>query len=165
MDIIIGNVLTVIAMIFMLFAVSQKDNKKLIIIQGVSHFFFAISGIVLKGYSGVVQDVIGFVRNLAISKRFINKSIRIFLLTAGVVFGITLNNKGLIGVLPIVGTFQYTLVSTDEKSQNKTVQLSIIVNSILMIFYSIAINNYANIMTNSLIIIFSLKTIRESRNM
>ena len=165
MDIIIGNVLTVIAMVFMLFAVSQKDNKKLIIIQGVSHFFFAISGIVLKGYSGVVQDVIGFVRNLAISKRIINKSIRIFLLTAGVVFGITLNNKGLIGVLPIVGTFQYTLVSTDEKSQNKTVQLSIIVNSILMIFYSIAINNYANIMTNSLIIIFSLKTIRESRNM
>lgn len=165
MDIIIGNVLTVIAMVFMLFAVSQKDNKKLIIIQGVSHFFFALSGIVLKGYSGVVQDVIGFVRNLAISKRIINKSIRIFLLTAGVVFGITLNNKGLIGVLPIVGTFQYTLVSTDEKSQNKTVQLSIIVNSILMIFYSIAINNYANIMTNSLIIIFSLKTIRESRNM
>ena len=165
MNIIIGNVLTVIAMIFMLIAVSQKDNKKLIIIQGVSHFFFALSGIVLKGYSGVVQDVIGFVRNLAISKRIINKSIRICLLTASVVFGLTLNNKGLIGVLPVVGTFQYTLVSTNEKSQNKTVQLSIIVNSILMIFYSIAINNYANIMTNSLIIIFSLKTIRESRNM
>lgn len=161
--IIIGNLLSLFAMFFLFYAVSQKENHKLITIQGISYFFFASAGIILKGYSGFVQDIIGCVRNILIAKKNNSKTTRNILLVFGVLFGLLLNNKQFIGLFPILGTFQYTLISTKQNITNKQLQLSIIFNAILMTVYSFVIKNYINLITNTVTILLSIRTILNAK--
>lgn len=159
--IVLGNISSIFAMLFLFLAVAQKDNHKLITIQGVSYFFFALAGLILKGYSGLVQDIIGFIRNLCIATNKNNIYIRNILLVSGIVFGYILNNKGFLGIFPIIGTFQYSIVSFKKSVSNKHLQLSIILNAVLMIIYSFVIQNYVNMITNTITILISIQTLRK----
>lgn len=157
---LIGNILSFVALIILLLAISKKENKELIKLQGFSHVFFALSGLFLKGYSGFVQDSVGAIRNYLIYTNRNSKVSKMLLVLVGMILGILLNNKGFIGILPILGTFQYTLISTNT-SNIKIVKCSIIVNSILMVFYSITINNYVNILTDLIVIFITINDIKK----
>lgn len=63
MRILIGNIISLAAMILLFSAASKKDNYELIRLQGMSHIAFAAAGLFMQGYSGVIQDIIGFLRN------------------------------------------------------------------------------------------------------
>lgn len=161
--ILFGNFLSFVAMLFLFYAISRRDNKTLILFQGVSHFFFALSGIIIKGYSGAVQDGIGCLRNILIVTEKNNIYTKVFLVSFAIIFGLIFNNRGWVGVLPVLGTFQYTLVSTIKHINNNKIQLSIIVNAILMIVYSICIMNYVNIIANIMAILVSGYTIKRNK--
>ncbi len=162
-NIIIGNFLSFVAMILLFVATAKKDNKQLIKIQGISHFFFALAGVALKGYAGVVQDGIGFVRNMLILRNKNTRITKIFLLLIAVFLGLYLNNTSYIGILPIIGTFQYTVISTMDGVSNKMLKNSMIFNSLLMIIYSAFIKNYVNIFTNIVVIVISVLSIFDKR--
>ena len=161
--ILIGNILSFIATIFLFRAVSKRENKALIKLQGQSHLFFTFAGIILKGYSGAVQDGVGCLRNLLIYFDICCSHIKYALLAVSLFGGLLLNNIGAIGLLPILGTMQYTFISTMPRISNTQLQLSIILNAVLMAIYSLAISNYVNICTNMIVICLSLSMIRTDK--
>lgn len=161
MEIYLGNLFSFIATIFLFLAISRKDNYMLIKLQGISHFFFAIGGIILKGYSGAIQDSVGFIRNLVIVYKLNNYIIKALLLFTSVIMGFLFNNLGILGVLPIIGTFQYTIIATLKNVSYFELQVSIIINSILMVVYSLIIFNFVNVGTNIIVIIISLINLKK----
>ena len=61
--------------------------------------FYTIADLILKGYSGVVQNAVGIFRNLAALYLPDKKYISWFLVVAAVVLGIYFNNRGLFGII------------------------------------------------------------------
>lgn len=158
-SIILGNIFSLFAMGFLFIALSHKDNHKLVFFQAFAHFFFILSALVVKGYSGAVQDIIGLIRNLLILKGLNSQRIRKLLLVSAVVLGIIFNNMGLVGLLPVIATLQYTLISTKKDISNNMLQISLILNAILLTGYSLALHNYVNVIANFISIGISLSTI------
>lgn len=164
MSIIIGNIISFIAMILLFSAASKKENNELIRLQGLSHIAFAAAGLFMQGYSGVIQDILGFLRNFLILNEKNTKIVKIILLLSGIVFGLYFNNKGITGVLPVFGTFQYTMTVSISGIDNKKIQLSLIMNAICMTVYNGVLFNYINVIANLIVTFVSLKSIIIKKN-
>ena len=159
MRILIGNIISLAAMILLFSAASKKDNYELIRLQGMSHIAFAAAGLFMQGYSGVIQDIIGFLRNFLILNEKNTDKVKILLLLCGVIFGLYFNNKGIIGMLPVFGTFQYTTIVSIPGVDNKKIQLSLIINAICMTVYNGILFNYTNVIANVIVPFVSVKSI------
>lgn len=140
-----------------------QKNKELIKLQGQSHLLFALAGIIIKGYSGAVQDSVGCLRNLLIYYDIDYPCIKILFLVISLFGGLLLNNSGIVGFLPIIGTIQYTFISTTPGVTNNQLQSSIILNSLLMIIYSFAICNFVNVCTNLIVILLSIQMLQKNK--
>ena len=159
MRILIGNIISLAAMILLFSAASKKDNYELIRLQGMSHIAFAAAGLFMQGYSGVIQDIIGFLRNFLILNEKNTDNVKILLFLCGVIFGLYFNNKGIIGMLPVFGTFQYTTIVSIPGVDNKKIQLSLIINAICMTVYNGILFNYTNVIANVIVTFVSVKSI------
>ena len=78
-EIIIGNVCSLFAMISDAISGTRKKNSEILAIQIISQVFYGTGSFVLKGYSSVVQNVVGILRNLAGIKNIKNKFIELLL--------------------------------------------------------------------------------------
>ncbi|MBO4393050.1 MAG: YgjV family protein, partial [Spirochaetales bacterium] len=71
--IIVGNILSLCAMISDSISGTRKKHSQIMAVQIVSQFFYGASSIVLKGYSSTVQNVVAVFRNLAAMKNIKSK--------------------------------------------------------------------------------------------
>ena len=79
--IIIGNILALIASIFMVLAGLVKNRKKTIYIQSIQVFLFILSNAFLKGITGVINNIVSFIRNILCYKDAFNFKIKITLIS------------------------------------------------------------------------------------
>ena len=63
MSIIIGNILSLCAMISDSISGTRKKHSEIMAVQIISQFFYGSSSFVLKGYSGMVQNIVAVFRN------------------------------------------------------------------------------------------------------
>lgn len=107
--IILGNILSLCAMISDSISGTRKKHGEIMAVQIVSQFFYGASSIVLRGYSSTVQNVVAVFRNYAAMKNVKNKALEWGLILAGVGLGIAFNNRGLLGWLPIIANLEYSI--------------------------------------------------------
>ena len=148
--IIIANVISGIGMITLFISTQLKEKKSIIGLQAVNHTLAIIGGLILKGYSGVVQDAIGLVRNIVVIKGKQTTFLKILFVGLGLVLGIVFNNHGWIGLLPIIGATEYAIVIVNEKATERTIKKAIIASTILWGIYSLFILNYVNFVANTI---------------
>ena len=121
---------------------TRKKHSEIMAIQIVSQLFYGASSIVLKGYSATAQNIVAVFRNFAAMKNVKSKVVEWVLILAGVVLGIAFNNLGLLGWLPILANFQYSVAVFKLKNNEKALKLSFIINMIMYAVFNIAIKNY-----------------------
>ena len=68
-DIIIGNLCSLCAMITDSISGTRKTRSQILGIQIISRLFYVVGTIVLKGYSATVQNSVAILRNIAAIKR------------------------------------------------------------------------------------------------
>ena len=85
---------------------TRKKQQQILAIQILSMIFYGAGAIILKGYSGAVQNGVGILRNLAAIKNIKSRIIEWILIVLGVVLGIVFNNRGLLGWLPIIANLE-----------------------------------------------------------
>ena len=107
--VIIGNILALLAMITDSISTTRKKHSEMMGIQIISQFFYGSVSIVLKGYSATAQNAVAVFRNLAAMKNIKSKVVEWILILAGVVLGLVLNNRGYLGLLPVIANFQYSV--------------------------------------------------------
>jgi len=102
--IIVGNILALLASIFMVITGLIKNKKKIIYIQSIQIFLFILSNAVLGGITGVIINLVSFIRNILCYKDVFNLKVKIFLISVSIILSLLFNNLGIIGFLPLIST-------------------------------------------------------------
>ena len=157
--IVIGNILALCAMISDGISGISKKRRQILAVQIVSQFFYGASSIVLKGYSSTVQNGVGVLRNVAAIKDVKNRILEWALILAGVVLGIVFNNLGLLGWLPIVANFQYSVSVFRFRENEKALKLSFIISMLMFAVFNGVIMNYVGVASCTIISVITAVSI------
>ena len=163
-SIILGNIISGIGMLTLFISTLLQDKSRIIGLQAINHALSVIGGILLKGYSGVVQDAIALIRNVVVLREKQTKFLKILFVGLGLVLGILFNNRGWIGLLPIIGATEYAIVIVNEKTTERTIKKAIIVSTILWGIYSIFIYNFVNVVANLVTMISGILYLVRNKN-
>lgn len=163
LHLLLGNLCSVLAMVSDCVASTRKTAKGMLFVQSVSQFIYLIGTIVLKGYSGAVQNAVGILRNLAAIKNIDNRWVTWSLVGVGAAVGIWVNNLGLVGYLPIAANVQYTIGVFRFKENERALKYSFLVMVALFAIFNTAIRNYAGTASNLVIIATTVITLLKGR--
>ena len=137
-NIIIGNVISLIAGFFLIMSMWVNDEKEAYKYQFLNAFVLMISSIFFLSWTGVTTMAIAATRNAFVYKDKLTFNLTIFFIVLSVVMGLMVNTMGFIGLLPIIAIVQITICNYLLKTI-KWIKLSFIINEIFYIVYFIAI--------------------------
>ena len=155
-NILIGNICSLLGMFADSLSSTRKTTKGVLLTQSLGQLIYGIGTVVLKGYSGVVQNVVSIIRNFVAIKQVNNKFIEWSLVVAGVVFGIYFNNLGLIGYLPVISNLQYTLAVFKFKDNERALKISFAVCVAMFAVFNLAIMNFVGVCSNLVVLVTTL---------
>lgn len=118
-SLILGNIFSLCAVICLAVSVLKKSKKSLIGWQVLDTCFFIASTFVLKSYSAVVTNTVSLVRNLFAYKGKLDKKMTWLFCGVIVIIGLYLNNRGVIGWLPVIASVQYTICLYVTKNEQQ----------------------------------------------
>ena len=108
-EIIIGNLSSLLGMSLDSYSSTKKTKKEILFFQNISLFVYGTGSIFLKGYSASAQNFVGILRNIVATKENNSEFLKWFLVALGVALGLIFNNRGLIGLLPIIANLEYSI--------------------------------------------------------
>ena len=167
LNIIIGNIISLIAGIFIILSMWVNDEKKAYKYQFLNAFILMISSIFFISWTGVTTMAIAASRNLMVYKDKLSNYWTIFFIIISIVLGILVNTRGFIGILPIIAIVQITLCNYYLKTI-KPIKISFIVNSAIYIIYFFAIFDFSSTIIESITaligVISLIKLINDENN-
>ena len=154
-NIVIGNVISFIAGIFILLSMWVNDEKEAYKYQFLNAFILMISSVFFLSWTGVVTMAIAASRNAMVYKDKLTFNWTVIFIIISVIVGCLVNTMGLIGLLPILALVQLTLCNYYLKSI-KSIKMGFILNSIIYIMYFIAIWDISSIVIESITVTVGL---------
>lgn len=152
-SIIIGNACSLLAMGTNAISATRKTTKGVLRFQNLSQAIYFVCALVLGGYSAAVQNVVSILRNIAAIRNIKSKAVEWGLTIAGVVFGILFNNRGLMGMLPVLGNLQYTLAIFRFKENEQILKLSFLISTAAYAVFNLVIENYVGAVMDTTVIV------------
>lgn len=164
LELIIGNLCTLLAMGGNAISSTRKTAKGVLLMQTLSQVIYCISGIVLKGYSASVQNVVSILRNIAAIRKVNSKILEWALVALGVILGIVFNNRGVVGLLPVLGNLQYTLVIFRYPDRQRTLKISFLISVLSFAVFNIVLWNFVGVASDLFVsITTAIMLIREKK--
>ena len=142
-NIIIGNVISFIAGIFIILSMWVNDEKQAYKYQFLNAFILMISSVFFLSWTGVTTMAIAASRNAMVYKDKLTMNWTILFIVISVVLGLLVNTMGFVGLLPIIAIIQITLCNYYLKTI-KPIKIGFIVNSAIYIVYFLAILDFAS---------------------
>lgn len=142
MQIIIGNIVALIASIIMVYSGYLKKKNKILYTQTIQIGLSVLSNIILGGITGAIINAISCVRNILCYKEKLNNTSKIILIILATTLSLCFNNLGFIGLLPLISTITYILLM-NTKNVIKFKYL-IIYTMILWFCYDLYIKSYTS---------------------
>ena len=115
MNILIGNIIALVASLIMVYTGILKNKKKIIYLQTVQIGLSVISNIVLGGISGAIINGISCIRNVLCYKGMLTTMFKILIVIISIILTLLFNNLGIIGLLPLISIVVYTLFMDTKK--------------------------------------------------
>lgn len=157
---VLANIFSFIGISFLAYSTFSNRKNNMLYIQVADTLFNAISNLLIGSYSGMLSNLIGTVRNILIAKGKMSKKIYIFLSLVLLVIGVFFNKLGLIGILPIIATIEYTILSSICKDAQE-LRYALIINILIWLIHDIYVRLYpAFIMDIVIIVITSMNCIK-----
>ena len=157
MQIIIGNIIALIASIIMVYSGYLKQKKKILYVQTIQIGLSVLSNIVLGGITGAIINAISYVRNILCYKEKLNNTSKIILIVLATILSLYFNNLGIIGLLPLISSITYILLM-NIKNVIKFKYL-IIFTMLLWFFYDLYIKSYTSACFDAMCIITNMCSI------
>lgn len=148
-----GNICSLLAMFTDAFSSTRKTAKEILLVQCLSQFIYCVGTILLKGYSGAVQNVVSIFRNLIAIKKIESKFLEWLLVFLGVALGIWFNNLGFVGYLPVIANLQYTLAVFQFKDNDRALKISFMICMGLFVCFNFAIMNLVGAISNLVVLV------------
>lgn len=151
--IILGNLCTLLAMGANAVSSMQKTAKRILRVQNLAQLIYCASAMILGGYSAAVQNAVSILRNIAAIRDIKSKVLEWSLVTAGVVLGIAFNNRGFMGLLPVLGNLLYTLAIFRFMDRERLLKLAFLISTALFLVFNIVILNIVGAVSDSVVIV------------
>lgn len=148
MELLVGNLCSLLAMVTDSVSATRKTAKEVLWVQNLSQLIYLIGTLVLKGYSGAVQNGVSILRNLAAIRGVNSRALEWGFAGLGVVLGVACNNLGFMGLLPVIANFQYTLAVFRFRENERALKRSLFVAVLLFAGFNAAIWNVVGVITN-----------------
>jgi len=161
-NIIIGNIIALIASLIMVYTGLIKKKEKIIYVQTIQIGLSVLSNIVLGGITGAIINTISCIRNILCYKEKLGQKSKVLIIISSITLSLAFNNLGIIGLLPVISTIAYTLLM-NMKNVVKFKYLTIFTMLLWFIYdlyiksYTSSIFDFMSIITNT-IAIFKLRT-------
>lgn len=143
LNIVIGNVISLVAGIFIILSMWVNDEKKAYFYQFLNAFILMISSVFFFSWTGVVTMAIAASRNLMVYYDKLTFKWTVFFIILSILLGLIVNTLGFVGLLPIIAIVQITLCNYYLKTI-KSIKTSFIVNSGIYIVYFLAILDFSS---------------------
>ena len=153
MSVIIGNLCMLIAMGFNAISATRKTPKGMLWMQNMSQLAYFVCAIVLRGYSAAVQNIVSILRNLAAIRNIKSKLLEWVLVILGVVLGIVCNNRGWLGLLPVIGNLGYTLAIFRFTNDERKLKVFFLLSVLAYVIFNFVIQNYVGVVTDGIVIV------------
>lgn len=141
-QVVIGNIIALIASILMVLAGLQKKKKKILFIQIIQIALSVISNLILGGYTGAIINALSCVRDILCYKDKMGTKEKIIIIILAVGLSLAFNNLGWIGLLPLIATVVYILfMNTKDVVKFK---LLIIFSMVMWLIYDLYIKSYTS---------------------
>lgn len=127
-----------------------KQKENILKWQVANTSFLILANLFLKGYSGMATNVVCLVRNILGAKGRLNRTNTIVLTILIVVAGVAVNNRGLLGLLPVVASVEYSICMYLCKNAQQ-MRLALAVNVALWAIYDFAIGSYPMFATDLIV--------------
>lgn len=150
----IATIIAVIGSGLFLFSITAKKKQTMFIYQTIETLLSIVKNILLGGYEGAIAQLIGLIRNILIMTNTTIKGSEFILPTLNFIMGIFINERGLLGYLPIIATMIYSYVTLSSSSY-LTTKLVLLLNIILWIIYQIIIADYITALVNTVALIMT----------
>ena len=154
-SLVLGNIFSLCAVICMAISVIKRSKEDFIYWQILDTAFFIASTVVLKSYSAVVTNTISLIRNLFAYKGWLDKKLTWLFGVLIVVIGLYLNNRGVIGWLPVIASVQYTICLYLTRNEQQ-MRYALAFNLILWIIHDFYIQSYPSAINSIFLCIWSL---------
>ena len=154
--IILGNVCSLLAMITDSISATRKTAKGVLIFQSLSQVIYGTGAILLKGYSSAVQNAVSLLRNFVAIRKVNSALVEWILVILGVVLGLWFNNLGLVGWLPVIANFQYTLAVFQFKDNERALKFSFVICVGMFVIFNVVILNIVGACSNLIVMITTL---------
>lgn len=162
-NIIIGNVISLIAGIFIILSMWVNDEKQAYKYQFWNAFILIISSVFFFSWTGVTTMAIAATRNAMVYYDRLTSYWTVFFIVISVVLGLMVNTMGFVGLLPIIAIIQITLCNYYLKSI-KTIKTSFIVNSLIYVVYFLAILDFSSATIESVTALIGLISLAKLLN-
>ena len=154
-NLIIGNIISFIAGIFIILSMWVNDEKEAYKYQFLNAFILMISSVFFFSWTGVTTMAIAASRNAFVYKDKLTFKWTLFFIVISIVLGFLVNTRGIIGFLPIIAIVQITICNYYLKSI-KSIKTSFIVNSAFYIVYFLAIYDFSSCAFETITVIIGL---------
>ena len=162
--ILIGNACSVFALISDSVSATRRTTRAMLLFQSLGQFFYCLAGAVLKGYSAVVQNAVSIVRNLLVIRYHnVHRAVQWGLVGLAVALGFVLNNRGVLGLLPIVGNFQYSVAVFRFPDNERALKSSFLVMVLLYGIFNVVLLNLVGAASNLVVSVATIASLWAGR--
>ena len=143
LNIVIGNIVSFVAGIFIILSMWVNDEKRAYKYQFLNAFILIISSVFFYSWTGVVTMAIAASRNLMVYYDRLTFRWTMFFIAISIVLGLAVNTMGLVGILPIIAIVQISL-SNYYLKEIGSIKASFIINSAIYVVYFLAIWDFSS---------------------
>lgn len=160
---IAGNVFSLLGMGADVISTSRKSAKGVLWVQTLGQVLYTISCACLKGYSAVVQHAVSVARNLVAIRGVQNKAVEWGFVGAAFVLGTLFNNLGIVGWLPIIANFVYSVAVFRFKEDGCALKKALLLTLVLYAAFNLSIQNYVGVLSNGVVLCSTLTFLIKDR--
>ena len=159
MSILIGNLLAFAAACFTFLSAWSRDRKRIYLYQAAQCAVMAAANVFFASLSGVTTFALCALRNLLIAhERFTPRLCAVFV-AAVAGLGLYANNRGAVGLLPIVTTAVYTVGCLYAK-RTRAIKWNLIVNLLLWAVYDAFVLDFVSCAVDAVSAVTALVSLR-----
>ena len=143
-NIVVGNLISLFAGIFVIISLWVNDDKKAYKCQILNTFILIFASFFFNSYVGMVVMAIVTIRLCMVYKDKFTLNWAIFFLIISTVIGVAVNNLGVVGLIPVIATIQITICNYVCKDI-KWIKLSFIINESFYMIYFFFVYDFTSV--------------------
>lgn len=127
-----------------------KRKENMLKWQVANTSFLILANLFLKGYSGMATNLVCLIRNILGAKGRLNRTNTVVLTILIVAGGVAVNNRGWLGLLPVIASVEYSICMYLCKDAQQ-MRLALAINVALWAIYDFAIGSYPMFVTDLIV--------------